>query len=253
MCLLIIASHAHPRYPLIIAANRDEVFNRPTAAAHYWDDHPGILAGRDLDRGGTWMAVDRLGRVAAVTNYRDRSAPRPGLSSRGSLVTGYLTGTQSAAKYLADVAGRVSDYNSFNLCAGDSGSIWVISSADPRPRRLPRGVHGISNGSLDVPWPKVERGRQALQTLLEEDAVDVARIFGFLQDREVPVESQPPAGPAAESWAVPVFVSGADYGTRCSTVLLAGLDGSIQYHETGYDRNGMETNRTAYSFTVMGS
>jgi uncharacterized protein with NRDE domain len=166
MCLILAALDAHPDYTLIVAANRDEFYDRPTASAAFWPEHPRILGGRDLRAGGTWLAVARSGRFAAVTNYRqgEREAAAP--RSRGLLVSDYLSSEVDATAYAARVEREGAEYNGFNLLAGDARELHWLSNREGRPRRLGPGIYGLSNHLLDTPWPKVAAGKTGLQALL---------------------------------------------------------------------------------------
>jgi uncharacterized protein with NRDE domain len=258
MCLILIGYHAHPAYPLVIAANRDEYFRRATREAGFWQDYPSILAGRDLEQGGTWLGVDRTGRFAAVTNYRAasrRTAPAA-TRSRGLLVRDYLTGASPAREYLALVAGNLAHYDGFNLFAGDPQSLAFIGTAVPHPRLLPHGVHGISNGDLDAPWPKVLLGKARIARLLDIPGdIDTAGLFELLADRSVPnpVTTPATAGEDGDSLRMlaPIFVHGEDYGTRCSTVLLYNQDGTVRFMEKSFDQDAMETGTVSFEFTLV--
>lgn len=247
----------HPAYPLVIAANRDEYFHRPTAKADFWQDYPSILAGRDLQKGGTWLGIGTTGRVAAVTNYREPSRPMElAALSRGGLVSDYLTGTSPAHEYLTSVARKLQRYEGFNLIAGGPQSLWFISTYLPQPRLLIRGVHGISNGDLDYPWPKVLLGKARIARLLETMGdIDVSALFELLADRTIPeTSSGPQAGvdPGTQRMLSPIFVHGEDYGTRCSTVLLCSREGKVRFIERSFDQDAMETGTVTFEFTLEG-
>src|SRR5688500_18782433 len=136
MCLILLAHEAHPRYRLVVAANRDELYARPTAPAGWWDDYPGVLGGRDLRGGGSWMGVTRDGRWAAVTNYRDPAGERKDAPSRGDLVGDFLRGSESPSEYLARLQPRAAAYNGFNLLVGEPGTVLWLSNRAPTPSAL---------------------------------------------------------------------------------------------------------------------
>jgi uncharacterized protein with NRDE domain len=169
MCLILFALDAHPRYRLLVAANRDEHFTRPTAPAAFWADAPGVLAGRDLDKGGTWLGVGTDGRFAALTNFRG-AVPVPGGPSRGALAVEYLRGERSPADFIDALAHRAADYQGFSLLVGDAVSMRYYSNrldaSPPGGVAIGAGIHGLSNHLLDTPWPKVERGCRALEAAL---------------------------------------------------------------------------------------
>ena len=166
MCLILFAHQAHRRYPLILAANRDEAYARPAAPAAFWDDHPHIYGGRDLEKGGTWLGLTRCGRMAAVTNYRNRNAGRTAPLSRGALVSGFLTSDSDTETYLERVKAQGGQYNGFILIAGDLEALYWLSNRGPGVARIPPGVHGLSNHLLNTPWPKIKRSKQAMEALL---------------------------------------------------------------------------------------
>jgi uncharacterized protein with NRDE domain len=235
MCLILLAYGVHPAYGLVVAANRDEFYERPTEAARFWDDAPEVLAGRDLTRGGTWLGVTRGGRFAAVTNYRDPRALMPDAPSRGHLVADFLRGSESPARYLARVAEAGARFNGFNLLAGDAGSLHYYSNRGGAPRRLAPGVYGLSNHLLDTSWPKVEAGKRALAALVTAGGeLEIEGLFRVLSDREPAEDSRLPdtgVGLEAERMLSPLFITGPRYGTRCSTVILAGRDRRVEFVE----------------------
>jgi uncharacterized protein with NRDE domain len=226
MCLILLAHRAHPDYPLVVAANRDEFYARPTAPAAFWDDAPHVLAGRDLEAGGSWLGVTRSGRWAALTNYRDPSLTRTGRPSRGALVGDFLRGDASPADYLAAVAADAERYDGFNLLVGDlTGAHYFGNrvSGDAAPRTLEPGLYGLSNHLLDTPWPKVARGRRLLGELLESGAPTTGALLEILYDTEIaPAHALPDTGVGAEWERVlsASFIATPTYGTRASTALV---------------------------------
>jgi uncharacterized protein with NRDE domain len=216
-----------------VVANRDEFFLRPTAAATFWADRPDILAGRDLQAGGTWMGITRSGRFAALTNYRDPTSQREGITSRGRLVADFLAGQEDPATYIAHVANRGREYNGYNLLVGDGKNLVWQSNVSGMSRQLPPGIYGLSNHLLDTPWPKVEAAKSAMTQALANLPVDDS-LFQLLRDDSIhPDEALPRTGVSLE-WErllSAAFVQSADYGTVSSTILLVGRDGSIIYDE----------------------
>lgn len=240
MCLIVLAWKARADLPLVVAANRDEWRDRPAAPAHWWPDHPALFAGRDLKAGGTWMGVTRQGRFAAVTNFRDPAERRSTARSRGELVTDFLLGGETAAAFLSRLAPRAGEYNGFNLILGDGGSLWYYGSREAEARAIEPGVHGLSNHLLDEPWPKVVRGIAAMRSALE-DPDPTPRLFAALADREgAPDESLPKTGVGIE-WErrlAPPLITGADYGTRASTVVQFSAAGEIRVEERTIAEDG---------------
>ncbi|MCX7058799.1 MAG: NRDE family protein [Proteobacteria bacterium] len=166
MCLILIACGAHPDFPLVVAANRDEYYRRPTAQAAYWTDHQHILAGRDLECMGTWLGVTRSGRFAALTNFRDPRERKTDAPSRGHLVSDFLASDLDPRSYLDAIRLGAARYNGFNLLAGDADGVFCYSNRESTVQALSPGVHGLSNHLLDTPWPKVVRGKRRLQQAL---------------------------------------------------------------------------------------
>lgn len=233
MCLILIAHGAHADFPLVIAANRDEYYHRPTAGAAFWQDHPHILAGRDLECMGTWLGVTRAGRFAALTNFRDPRVRKTDAPSRGRLVSDFLVSGQEPCEYLKEVASVASRYNGFNLLAGDMRGVFYLSSHAPAVAELSRGIHGLSNHLLDTPWPKVERGKQRLQALLA-GAPSAGTLLDLLYDREPARAGELPdtgVGPELERVLSPALIVSPQYGTRASTAVLFGEDGGVSFSE----------------------
>lgn len=247
MCLIAFAWRNHPRYSLVVAANRDEFHSRATAPAGFWSDAPGVLAGRDLERGGTWMGVSRAGRFAALSNYRDLERADPSKPSRGKLVADYLRGTESAADYAARVESVKAYYPGFNLLLGDGLSLYYVSNRGPGAVPVAEGVHAVSNGLLDEDWPKVVRARTGLGALRDADRLYIDNLLDLLGDtREAPLEALPETGvgEAMERFLSPVFIRGESYGTRASTVLLIDAAG-VEFAERRFSPGGraQETRR----------
>jgi uncharacterized protein with NRDE domain len=239
MCLILFAYRVHPRYELVLAANRDEYYSRPTAPLGFWDEAPDLLAGQDLVAGGTWLGVTRDGRFAAITNYRNHTPVCPDAPSRGPLVSTYLKGREPAWDYLQRLLPRAADYNGFNLLLGDSSALFYYSNRGGDPQLLEPGVYGLSNHLLNTPWPKVERGRQGLATVLDRNAEpDTAALLSLLQNRQqAPDEALPDTGIGLELERAysPLFIESADYGTRSSTILQVSRQGQVTILEKTWD------------------
>lgn len=226
MCLILLAWRCHPDFDLVVAANRDEFFARPTAPAAYWNEAPAVLAGRDLEAGGTWMGISREGRFSALTNFRDPGHHRPGRPSRGRLVADFLTGDDRPADYIRRSTAYGSDCNGYNLLVADRDSLWWASNVGGEPRELSPGIYGVSNHLLDTPWPKVGAGKTALGAALSA-LPDDAGLLALLGDDGIhPDASLPQTGVSLE-WErllSSAFVRSPDYGTRSSTILLRDRD-----------------------------
>ena len=236
MCVIYFAFEHHADHPLILLANRDEYYDRPSAAASYWEDHPDIYGGRDLVGGGTWLGVTRGGRFAAVTNFRDPSAPT-GNRSRGELVAGFLKTDDRPEDYLEQIRSAGDDYSGFNLLVGHvetKPDLFYYSNRGGRPRQLAPGVYGLSNHVLDTPWPKVANGKAAFKDLLERGDISDDSLFNLLSDETLaPDDELPSTGIAydAEKAISSIFIKTKGYGTRCSTVLKFGRDLAWTFEE----------------------
>jgi uncharacterized protein with NRDE domain len=252
LCLIGLALDAHPRFALVIAANRDEYFGRPAAGLDWWQpgpDAPWLLAGRDLSAGGTWMGLSSQGRLAMLTNVRDPARHRADAPSRGALVPAWLDSAAPAEALWPALSGR--QCNPYNLIGADlrQGHWWWADDRAPRPRALAPGVHGLSNASLGTPWPKVRRLERAINgALANTDAAPalVERLFDALADRGQAEDSDLPdtgIGLARERFLSPVFIASPDgrYGTRCSTVLIGERRGAgwrLSLAERSFDALG---------------
>lgn len=243
----------HPRYRLVAAANRDEFHDRPAAPLAWWTDETRVLAGRDLRAGGTWMGVARDGRFGVITNFRDMEAsPGPEAPSRGGLVPGYLAGPDAPGPYLERLNGSAAGYAGFNLLVADAHELRYLSNRDEGvPRALPAGVYGLSNHKLDTPWPKLVRSRERLAGVLESGEPALDDLFAILADREVPDDAAVADTGLPREWERALsspFVLHERYGTRCSTVLLAGHDGRTVVCERRFDAGGRLTGATRLEF-----
>jgi len=254
MCLILIAYKQSARFPLVVAANRDEYYARPTAPAAFWKDAPGVLAGRDLTGGGTWLGVTRGGRFAAVTNFRGPGTNRADAPTRGALVSEYLRGHAPPVSYLDAVAGRGAAYNGFNLVAADTGQLCWYSNRDGPPRVLGPGVYGISNHLLDTPWPKVMRAKSKLSAWLAHDDGRAGGLLDMLADRtEADGAALPDTGVGRERERVlsPIFICSDNYGTRSSTVLIIDAGGHVAFTERSYAPDAELTGTVSLEFDLV--
>ena len=252
MCLILFAYRAHPRYPLVVAANRDEWFRRPTAPASFWSDRPDVLGGRDLEQGGTWLGITRRGRFAALTNVRAPQNKRDGAPSRGALVSGFLTAAQPPLPYAERLVAGAAHYNGFNLLTGDGRDLAYVSSREARAAAIAPGVHGLSNGVLDESWPKVVKGRTGLAALLEQPFAPDA-LFALLKDPTPAPDSALPSTGVSLEWErrlSAMHILADDYGTRSATVLLVGADGRITFVERTFDAAGRAVGQVEERFAL---
>lgn len=245
MCLIGIAWQAHPDLPLVVAANRDEFHGRPTAAAGFWRDTPRVLAGRDLEAGGTWMGVTRDGRFAALSNYREGADRHRAPRSRGHLVSGFLMNNAEPEDYATRAVADGDHYGGFNLLVADQDVLYYASNRGLGPLPVSSGVHALSNALLDTPWPKTARLRLALEAaIVEEDAGDAGlegRLLDALADDRPASDTDLPdtgVGPDRERVLSPPFIRGDAYGTRASSVLWVRADGTAALVERRFGPDG---------------
>ncbi len=242
MCLIAVALNAHPRYRLVVAANRDEFHARPSQAAAWWEDAPDIYGGRDLQQGGTWLACSRDGRWGAVTNVRRMVPPDPQAPSRGNLVSGYLRTASSAADHVAHLQPSAADFAGFNLLLGDAaGCSYLSNHPHTQHTILQPGVHAVSNASLDTPWPKLLHLREALSSWCAAGNTRVDALYAALADETAVPDAHLPdtgVGLPLERFLATPFIRGPSYGTRASTLLLIG-DNGIHFHERRFGPGGV--------------
>jgi uncharacterized protein with NRDE domain len=251
MCLILFAWRAHPRYRLVLAANRDEFHERPTEAADFWPRQPDWLAGRDLQAGGTWLGVTRAGRFAAVTNFREPLAPEKPLErSRGELVTDFLAGRQAPLVHARSLLAGGSSYRGFNLLLGGPDSLAYLSNRHDRVSEVEEGIHGLSNHLLDTDWPKVHSGRERLGALLREERIEASALLELLTDRgQVPGAMPLDQGDGAirRHLMNHYFIVSPVYGTRSTTVLLVGNDGRTEFVERRFAPDGSATGTSQFT------
>lgn len=255
MCLLVLAWRMHPRYRLIVAANRDEYHERPTAALGKWPEPADILAGRDLRAGGTWLGLDRKRRFGAVTNFRELQRPRRSAPSRGNLLTAFLAQPDEPEVFLTNLETDAPGYSGFNLLIADAHQLWYASNRlDRFARTLPAGVYGLSNEYLDTPWPKLRRVRARFDEWLASSspADPVANLLALLADREPATDGLPLPGltPEWEKTLSAPFVVHPAYGTRSSTVLLLEAAGTAVMAERRFDPAGASSGETEFRLNI---
>lgn len=253
MCVLAFAWQAHPRWRLLAAGNRDEYHARPAQPLERWETPAHLLAGRDLQSGGTWLGVSEQGRFAVVTNLRGFAPPDPNLASRGALVTDYLAGTGSYADpRTADLAA----FNPVNLIIADQqGACFMTNRPVPTRTILASGLYGLSNGKLDEPWPKTMRLKSVLLDWITADAADPETLFDGLREEVLPDIGLDPSAPSdvpQEPNHSPIFIRNPVYGTRCSTVVAIDTEGRGVILERRFSPEGVETGETALPFSMAG-
>ncbi len=255
MCLIVFAHQAVTAYPLVLAANRDEFFPRPTQHADFWADNAGttqVLAGKDLQAGGTWLGINRAGRFAAVTNIRDPSQPEQKPRSRGELTLDFLQSGQSAADYAESL--KLDQFAGFNLIVSDSESMYYVNNFEAVTRQLEPGIYGLSNGLLNNDWPKVVRSRLKLETLVQSpEQLSTDALIAMMgdtqqaQDAELP-QTGVPMELERELSAAFIHNTRREYGTRCSTAVIMESSGRVRFNEQNFDADGSATTNRFFEF-----
>jgi uncharacterized protein with NRDE domain len=252
MCVLYFAYKVHEEYPLIVAANRDEFYERPTAPIHFWEDAPNVLAGRDLKEMGTWMGVTTTGRVAALTNFRDPNEPSENKISRGQLVTDYLNSDIETFRFLEEQQKRRNKYRGYNLIAGNHEALHYYSNVQNEITELEPGIYGLSNHFLDTPWPKVVKGKEDLtQCLTGDNELNQEYLFQILKNRDWADRGKLPNTGIGIEWEEKlssIFINTENYGTRSSTVITISIDNKVDVTERSLINN--KWNTSYYTFDI---
>ncbi len=236
MCLILFAYKVSSKYPLILAANRDEFHQRPTKPIHFWETSPPILAGKDLEAGGTWFGLNKNGTFAALTNFRDPSTLRANATSRGKIIVDFLTSSAEMETHFKSFKKTADIYNGFNLLFGSKENLYWFSNQTKKIEEIPAGIHGLSNHFLNTPWPKIKSGKTALKNIIKNTITEES-LFSILSDQKTPEDNQLPETGVGIEWErllSPLFIQSPDYGTRSSTVMLMGQSGDISITERTY-------------------
>ena len=251
MCLILFSYQKHPDFPLIVLANRDEFYSRPTQALHWWEDKPAILAGKDKQEGGTWLGVTKTGRFAALTNFRETGS-RNGVKSRGHLTSDFLSGEQTPLEFLQQVDKTHQRYNGFNLLLGDTEGLYYYSNREHITHQLKPGLYGLSNHLLNTAWPKVCGGLEALKAFAEQTP-DPESFFSLLRNEEVADDTRLPdtgVGLTAERMLSPRFIKSSVYGTCCSSLVLQDQQGKLTFNERRFGSEGVVLGESTVSFQI---
>lgn len=236
MCLIFLSYRQHEDYPLIVLANRDEFYSRATTPANYWSGS-GILAGKDLVGGGTWLGMNKRGKLAMLTNYRDLINLKPEAPTRGKLVSDFLTGDFKPDTYLSALDKSASLYNGYNLILGTVDDPWYYSNYQRKIYQLGTGLYGLSNELLDSPWPKVVKGKMEMKELLGANHIDKERLFDVMRDSVTANDNQLPTTGLSltkERALSSMFIDTPDYGTRCTTLIMMNKNGEVYFEERTY-------------------
>jgi len=253
MCLIFLSFNQHPDYPLIIAANRDEFYNRPAKPIDLWPEYPNVLAGKDLTGGGTWLGVTKSGHFAMLTNYRDMAHIKKNAPTRGKLVLDYLAGEFDAAKYLQALNASAGIYNGYNILLGTLDDPWYYSNQNHNLVRLGTGLYGLSNALLDSKWPKVEKGKEKFKKIIEQDSLDIEALFGFMSDKTLAPDDKLPdtgIGYEKEKLLSSMFIDFPGYGTRNTTILIKDKDDNVQIIERTYSPTDDSALQQKFEFSL---
>lgn len=254
MCILFIALKQHPNYPLIIAANRDEFHARPTLASHFWENQPNILAGKDISAGGTWMGINKSGDLAALTNIRAPGKELANAVSRGELASNYLQQYCSQEEYLQRLSDSRNSYNGYNLLFGNLHKLTVYNSFENKNYSLADGVYGLSNASLNSPWPKLDMGRSALARYCQNSSkVNTENLFELLSNKQLAKDDELPKTGVPIEWEKKlssIFIESSDYGTRSSTVLLLDKENQVHWEERTFNATADIIGKEEYRFSI---
>tara|TARA_B100001094_G_scaffold328511_1_gene389073 strand:- start:990 stop:1775 length:786 start_codon:yes stop_codon:yes gene_type:complete len=257
MCLIILAHHIRPHLPLIVIANRDEFFNRPTESAAFWKaklHDPEILAGKDLEANGTWLGITRNGKFAAVTNMRETSQKTSNPISRGQLPLEFLSSKKSPIKFATELTAKFPRYSGFNLLLADKNSLIYLNSSTKSVSELQPGIYGLSNGLLNANWPKINQGKKQLKNLINKDIeLTTDSLISMLSDRSIaPDEFLPNTGISIELErqlsSSFVTIPERHYGTLCSTAVIISRDGLTRFDEQSFDEAGNPAKRQYFEF-----
>ncbi|TNF48997.1 NRDE family protein [bacterium] len=254
MCMIVFAYKAHPGYRLILAANRDEYYDRPTEPAQFWVDHPQLLSGKDVRWGGTWLGITRQGKLASVTNYRDMSSHLEHGLSRGLMLCDYLLSQRIPESFLRELEKTKDRYNGYNLLLGNLQGLYYSSNQDIEPRQLPSGVYGLSNHLLDTPWPKLVRCKTLFRNILSKEKEPSSdSLLGMLTDRKTASDDQLPDTGIGLEWErllSSIFIAGESYGTRSSTILLIRDDNRTTFTERSFRFPDDKGKTVSVEFTI---
>lgn len=234
MCLILFAYKMHSEYPFVVAANRDEYYQRPSLSANWWPEQPYLLAGKDLEGGGTWMGITRTGRFAAITNVREGSPTDGNFLSRGELPLAYLNNQYNENHFNRYLQNNKSEFRGYNLIYGTPEHLQFFSNRSAHIENLPQGIYGLSNATLNTPWPKVVIGKERLANHLQENNLEINVLFDILSDETIPPDHElPDTGitPATERLLSATCIKGERYGTRSSSVLLIGRHNNVELYE----------------------
>lgn len=254
MCIVTFHFQQHPKYKLIVAANRDEFYERPAAPVHFWEDQPNVLAGRDLEAKGTWLGMTKEGKFATLTNYRHpKYFNDKDKRTRGEIVTDFLTSSIHPKKYLQQLHEDRQQYSGFNTIVGNGDELYYYGNEQGKIIKIDPGTHSLSNQLLNTPWPKVQRAKTMLHDYVTtHETIDPNELFNQLRNDTIAPDEQLPdtgVGIELERQVSSIFIKTDGYGTRVSTVILITHDNEVQFIERTF-KEGTFVKETPYSFTI---
>jgi uncharacterized protein with NRDE domain len=253
MCLLLLANECRLKYKLIIAANRDEFYKRPTESAHFWAENKFLLAGKDLEGNGTWLGITKNGKFAALTNYRDMSKIKANAPTRGMLVINFLLENTEPKNYSKFLINKAGEFNGYNLIFGNVQKLFYFSNISKDFIEVKKGVHGLSNHLLDTPWPKVVKAKEEFEMLLKKEKINEEQIFNLLYDNTTFEENLLPQTGLSiemEKLVSPIFTITKNYGTRSSTVILIDYNGNVSFTEKSFNNKKENFNTSHFDFKI---
>jgi len=253
MCLVVFAINVHKDYKFIFAANRDEFYNRPTEQADFWKEYPDLLAGKDLQAGGTWMGITNQGRLAAITNFRDLRNYKEDAPSRGKLTLDFLVNNINPEEYYKSIKSNLYTYNGFNLLIGSVNELFYFSNKTAGLQKLEPGIYGLSNALLNTPWPKVEKSKQYLKKITGQGEIHPWELLNILSDTITAKDDELPdtgVGIELERLLSPVFTNTKKYGTRCSTVVMVDKNNNVKFVEKTFFANAGNFSTKEFNFTI---
>jgi uncharacterized protein with NRDE domain len=251
MCLVAISWQNHPEYPLIISANRDEFFERPTAAMHRWES--GFYGGKDLRSGGTWLGFHPNGRWSLLTNYRDFTQTGKAEISRGKLVQDFVEGQSRPEEYLRKIQSEMDRYDGFNLLVSDGDQLFYLSNFGEKIEKIPPGIHGLSNGLINDPWPKIELAKMQLAEILQAEISEGKLLEILKSTKKHSLESLPKTGVPSEmeiGLSSQLIRLGENYGTVSSTSVLQHKSGLTHIKERTFQWDFTQFEDRDFSFQL---
>jgi len=253
MCLIFLSFNQHPKYPLIIAANRDEFFDRPASALEVWPEDKKIIAGKDLTGGGTWLGVTKSGYFAMLTNYRDMANIKTNAPTRGKLVLDYLAGEFDPSNYLQALNSSASNYNGYNIILGKLDDPWYYSNQNNKLYSLGTGLYGLSNALLDTKWPKVKNGKKTFESIISREDFKTEELLEFMHNTVLAPDEQLPEtgiGHEKEKLLSSMFIEMPGYGTRNTTILLKDYNNNVEIIERTFSHDAKSTSEEKFNFSI---